>query len=221
MRDFDSFFQSKEWGRGQKNVWEVLELFQWPKLYAAGDMVYLQGEPAERFYYLKKGLVKIFLCSENGAEKTLTLRGPGSVFGEAAFFDRLPRVSSARTMEKSEIFSVDRPALMDYFRREPELAMSMLESLSETVRSLSAQVDSMAFLQADRRIAELLLKLAAGGNQLSLTHEEIGSMAGVSRVTASKILGRFSKNGWITTHYRTLFLEDRKALEDFLEGRGD
>ena len=91
--------------------WRIFEETQPIKLYAKNQMIYLQEETAIRFYYLKKGRVKIFLSSPDGLEKTLAVLQPGSLFGEASFFDGKPRVSSAKTLEKSEILSIDRTGL--------------------------------------------------------------------------------------------------------------
>ena len=83
---------------------------------------------------------------------------------------------------------------------------------------LSAQVDHMAFMQADRRIAQLLLNLAREkGDELtvSVCHEEIGELAGVSRVTVSKVLSRFAKYGWIQTGYREIVILKEKPIREF------
>ena len=181
-----------------------------------GQMIYWQGERAEGFYYLKKGTVSIFLSSVNGTKKTLAIQKPGSVFGEAAFFDELPRVSSARAEEDSQIVVITKPVLLRYFREQPDTALDLLRYLSRTVRMLSAQVDHMAFMQADRRIAQLLLNLAREkGDELtvSVCHEAIGELAGVSRVTVSKVLSGFAKAGWIQTGYREIVVLDESALK--------
>lgn len=200
----------------KEGLWRVFETIQAPRVYAKGEMVYLQGERADCLYYLKAGRVKIFLSSENGMEKTLTILNCGSLFGEAAFLDRLPRMSSARTLICSEIIAVDRPHLMRYFSEQPALAMNLLEYLARTVRMLSAQVDHMTFLQADQRIAQLLLNLTAGEEHVvRCTHEELAGLAGTSRVTVSKALGEFVRKGWIATRYREVGILDRDALRQF------
>ena len=198
----------------QKNIGGVLEKSHTPRSYGKDRMIYWQETPAGEFYYLKHGKVKIFLSSENGMEKTLTVLEPGSIFGEAAFFDGMPRVSSAKTLVKSEIITVTRQSLMDCIRREPQLAMYLLTYLSQTIRMLSAQVDTMTFLQADRRIAQLLLKLAAG-NIVAATHEDLAALAGVSRVTVSRILRRFAQQGWTATGYREIVILNEEALRRF------
>ncbi len=204
--------------KNQQNLWEKLASSQAPKIYEKDQMIYLQGEYADRFYYLKRGRVKIFLSSENGMEKTLTVLEKENILGEAAFFDGLPRVSSAKALARCEIIVIDRRTLPDYFRREPTLAINMLQYLARTVRMLSAQVDNMTFLQADKRIAQFLVSLAGkpGVEQIvTCTHEEIGDLVGTSRVTVSKILSAFVKKGWISTRYHSILILNRKALSDF------
>lgn len=198
------------------NKWDVLEKTHTPRTYAKNKMIYWQEAAAPEFYYLKRGKVKVFLSSESGMEKTLTLLHSGSIFGEAAFFDGMPRVSSAKTLEDSEIITVTRQSLLECIRREPQLAMNLLTYLAQTIRMLSAQVDTMTFLQADRRIAQLLLKLANGA-AVSATHEDLAALAGVSRVTVSRILNRFAARGWAATGYREVTILDEAALRRFTE----
>lgn len=181
--------------------------------YASGRMIYLQGTEADRFYYILKGSVKIFISSPEGDERTLTLHHAGELIGEAAFFDGQPRVSSAVAVTDCELAAVDRAGLAAVFAKHPDLAVSMLEYLARTVRLLSAHVDG-SFLQADRRIARHLLTLPTGADgTLRCTHEEIGSSVGASRVTVSRVLGALAQGGMLETGYRSVRILDRTALE--------
>lgn len=199
---------------GSVNRWDVLESSHTARPYAKNKMVYWQDSSADEFYYLKKGKVKIFISSENGMEKTLTVLESGSIFGEASFFDGKPRVSSAKTLAHSQIITVTRQSLLDCFRREPQLAMNLLTYLSETIRMLSAQVNTMTFLQADQRLARLLLTLAVNGT-VHATHEDLAELAGVSRVTVSRVLSRFTENRWIRARYRAVELLNENGLKAF------
>lgn len=60
-----------------------------------GQLIYLQDTRAECFYYIVSGTVKCYISSPEGEERILTLPHAGELIGEAAFFDRQPRVSSA------------------------------------------------------------------------------------------------------------------------------
>lgn len=222
------FFQPSEDGSQralQETFSRLFDNMQWPKVYARGNLIYLQGEPAEYFYYLQKGRVRIFLAGENGTEKTLTVLEPGSIFGEASFLGKMPRVSSAKALEKCRVISIDRSALTAGIQKDPSLALALLEYLSRKVEMLSAQLDSLSFLSADRRVAQILLRLSGFYHQtegaaehplsVMVTHEELGEHTNLSRVSVSRALGKFTRLGWIETHYRKIFLRKPEELKRF------
>ena len=193
--------------------WTPLAEGQSPRHYDPGQIIYLQGTEAVQFYYILSGTVKCFLSSAGGDERTLTLHHGGDLIGEAAFFDRQPRVSSAVAVTPCALVAVDRPRLEAVFVRHPDLAVSMLEYLAHTVRLLSAHVDG-TFLRANQRVARYLLTLSPGpGGVVRCTQEEIGSSIGASRVTVSRVLGELERRGVLETGYRTVRLLDRAALE--------
>ena len=195
------------------NQWAPLAEGQSTRTYAPGQMIYLQGTQADQFYYILSGTVKCFLSSADGDERTLTLHHGGDLIGEAAFFDRQPRVSSAVAVTRCVLAAVNRSRLEAVFAQHPDLAISMLEYLSRTIRLLSAHVDG-AFLRADQRVARYLLSRAAAEDGLiRCTHEEIGSSIGVSRVTVSRTLSTLERHGMVRTGYRSVELLDRDGLE--------
>ena len=149
--------------------------------------------------------------------RTLTLHHSGELIGEAAFFDGQPRVSSAIAVTRCELVSVDRPRLSEVFARHPDLAISMLEYLSRTIRLLSVHVDG-TLLQADQRIARYLLSLTPEADgTIRCTHEEIGAAVGVSRVTVSRVIGTLVKSGAVSTGYRILKITDKASLQHMAE----
>ena len=207
-------------GEKKEDIWRPLAEGRTPQIYEPGRLIYLQDTQAEQFYYILSGTVKCFLSSGAGSERTLTLHHSGELIGEAAFFDRQPRVSSAIAVTRCELVSVDRQHLSEVFARHPDLAISMLEYLSRTIRLLSIHVDG-TLLQADQRIARYLLSLAPEADgTIRCTHEEIGAAVGVSRVTVSRVLGELTKAGAVSTGYRTLKIVNRSALRHMAESDG-
>ena len=155
------YFSIKELGLPE-NSWAAFETHYPSVSFPPGRMIYLQGSSADRFYYLKAGRVKVFLNSEDGSEKILTVYEAGNVFGEASFFDELPRVSSAITVTCCEIVIIDRLTLEAEMQRNPQILLTITRVLARTVRMLSDHVDTMAFLRADRAHRPLSA-LCAGG----------------------------------------------------------
>ena len=200
----------------KKDMQQIFESLGTVRTFAKGEIIYRQGDLATTFCYLKKGKVSVFMTSIDGMEKTLNTASKGELLGEGAFFDKKPRVSSARAVTNCEVVMIDEQTLTNLFAKHPKLAFELLEILSNRIRLLSSQLDSMTFLQADARIARLLLQSEKDG-RVSLTHEEIASAVGVSRVTVSKTLGKFSANGDISTAYRKIIIKNRDRLEEMSE----
>lgn len=195
---------------------ELFEALRQPKQYHENQIIYQQGDPAESVYYLKSGKVKIYIASPNGFDKVLTTLTGGSLFGKASFFCRTPRTSSAVTLQPSEIIAADRRMMAELFQMRPGFAIELLEYLSKTIQMLSAHIDWLAFEQADRRIARFLCEnYRPTVGTIGYTHEDIGERLGLSRVTVSKTLSRFRKNGWLDTKYKEIDIMDIDAMSKF------
>lgn len=200
------------------DIWEPFAASRPAVLCPAGYLIYLQNTDATCFYYLKSGRVKSFIQSEDGAERVLNIYERGALFGEASFFDELPRVSSAVALTPCQIVPIDRELVRQQISRDPTLAMMMLKYLARTVRVLSAQVDEMAFRPAHQRIARHLLSLVPDPNgHIRCTQDEIAASVSVSRITVSRVLSEFSQKGWTKTAYGGLTVLNRNALQQLCQ----
>lgn len=129
----------------EPDLWRVLETLAPTLVYQRSSMIYWQGDSADRLYYLKKGKIRIFLASPDGAERTLRVQQTGGVFGEAAFFDgRPPHEFGPGTGKVGNRGGIP-PRATGFPPEGTGLGLAMMRALSARVRLLSSQVDSMAF----------------------------------------------------------------------------
>lgn len=185
-----------------------------PTLYKKGQVIYLQGQEPNYLYCLQSGTVRTSILSHQGEEKILTTYPAGSIFGEASFFDGMPRVSTAVAATDCTIVCLGRETVEALLRQNPSLSALMITYLARTVRLLSGHVDTMSFQSADKRLANLLLNHPDAATEIHLTHEELAAALGVSRVTVSRLLGAFSKKGWVKTGYGVIILTERQGLAE-------
>jgi CRP/FNR family transcriptional regulator len=183
-----------------------------PVRYGKGQLIYLQGSTPDHLYCLLSGTVRTVILSDQGEEKLLTIYHPGSIFGEASFFDGLPRVSSATAQTECQIVRLSHGQVAVLFQQHPTLSTAMLAYLARTVRLLSGHVDTMSFQRAETRLARLLLNHPGADTTISVTHQELAAALGLSRVTVSRILETFAKAGYLALGYRSITLLDREAL---------
>ncbi len=100
----------------------------------------------------------------------------------------------------------------DYYLRllkqHPALALRVIEEQGRRLREAQETVKSMAVERVERRIARILLKLAAttGSSnedgitiELSLTRQDIAQMTGTTVETAIRTMSRFRKKGLVRT----------------------
>ena len=172
-----------------------------PISYPKGQIIYIQGQEPEYLYCLGSGTVRTLMTSDEGEVRLLTTYGPGSIFGEASFFDGMPRVSTAEAATDCKIVRLSHDKVSELFRAHPELASAVITYLARTVRLLSGHVDTMSFQSAQQRLISLLLNHPQG-NEIHVTHEELAAALGLSRVTVSRLLGSFA----------TITLLDRERL---------
>src|SRR5690606_17844356 len=107
-------------------------------------------------------------------------------------------------LDPSDIYAFSVPQLLSAMQADPAIALFLLQVMSRKQRVLAGQVEDMAFLDTTGRVVRLLLRLAADygvgppdGRQLAvrLTHEQIASMAGCSRIAVTRALGRLRRDG--------------------------
>ncbi|MDR0273114.1 MAG: Crp/Fnr family transcriptional regulator [Clostridiales bacterium] len=195
---------------------EIFACLTKPKIYEKDQIIYTQGDEADYVYILISGKIRIYVGSPNGSEKILAVFSGGSLFGKSAFFDNLPRASSAKALKKSGIILIDKSMMTDIIGNHPQFALDMLEYLSKTIRVFSNQIENISFFAADKRIAMFILDNLYGESKyVNCTHDEISGIIGASRVTVSKILREFARLGWVETHYKSIKVSNVKALTDF------
>lgn len=196
------------------DIWAPFREARQAQHYAAGQLIYLQDTPPEGFYYLRSGRVNAFLSSEEGDERVLAVYQSGNLFGEASFFNDMPRMTSAVTVTECDIVFISRDTAAALLAENPQLAMALLKYLSRTVWMLSNHLDGMAFRPAEERVVRYLLSLPRSEKGLvRCTQDEIAAAVSTSRVTVSRVLSRLARQGLVETRYGAVILHRPEQLE--------
>lgn len=100
----------------------------------AGEVVFTEGEQGDRLFIVISGLVQVWKNHGSPNASLLSEYGPGRLFGEMALVDRLPRSATALAVEHTSLLSLSREDFRGLVTQYPELAMSVMRSLSAIVR---------------------------------------------------------------------------------------
>jgi CRP-like cAMP-binding protein len=189
------------------------------KSYAAGQIIFHQGDPGDHLYVVIKGLVKVVFTSERGDEIVLNIRGPEEIFGELALLDGSPRSASVVVLQPTSVFVLSRRQLLELMSSNPGLADGFLKLIGKLVRKLTEQVGDLTFLDLKGRLAKLLLQLSVKDDDgpgvvldVALTQSDLAEMIGASRPAVNRALQSFVTRGLIEMHGRTIVLRDLDNL---------
>ncbi len=167
--------------------------------YAAGESVFEAGEPADRFFLVVRGRVKVFRISPRGGEQILHVFGPGVPFGEAAMWAGGCFPAYAQALEPAALFILPRAALRSAFAANPDLAIGMMAGLSQKLRGFVQLVDDLSLKEVPARLASALLDEAkrAGADRFRLrrTKAELAASLGTIPETLSRGLRKLQDAG--------------------------
>jgi len=124
----------------------------------AGEVIFEQGAPGDRFYVVYAGKVRI-LRIEGKKEINLGVRTSGDFFGEAALITEHPRSATARAAEDGLLLCLDRQAFEHYLFSRPQLREQFDKFLRNT--SIHTFLKSCTDLSAipPKELQELVLRL--------------------------------------------------------------
>ncbi len=190
-----------------------------------GEMLYQQGDVSAYFYLVVSGLIQVTIFREDGTEFLLELMGPDCFCGEAPVFDGGPRFSTAIALERSEFLMYHREHILEAIEMDPALASSLVHVLAIKQRVLAARLEGIAQTSPRRRLAELLLRISNADHasnspttvKIRLTHEQIASMTGLSRVTVTRAMASLELDGALERTGATMVIMPARMVQVFSE----
>lgn len=103
------------------------------------------------------GQVKLSVETGRGDEKVIELAGPGMSFGEASMFLGKPHIVSAETLTDCKLIHVEKQAVLEEVRRDPEFAQRVIESLSQRLLQRIMDLESFTLRSGTERVVDYLL----------------------------------------------------------------
>ena len=151
------------------------------KKYAAGEVLFRQGQPGVSAHIIKSGQFEVYL--ENGnKEQQLAVVGPGQIFGEMALLggSGTPRTASVRALTSSEVINLSRAHLLTMFKGVDPILKHLVLTLVNRLKEMNSKIRpdrTDHVCEAFCRILTLLAKVnSANDNEediVSVSFEEI------------------------------------------------
>ena len=200
------------------------------RIYPRGRVIFSQGDPADCFFVLNRGHVRMSMGGSNGKEKVLGILKRGDVFGEDVLESEEVRHRRATVHDECWVSVISRDGLLQLLEQWPVLNVSLIQILNRTVLEAHQELQNLSFLSVEHRISRTLLKLgfdhgrhvATTPNlmklQINITHEQLASMVGANRPYVSSVLAKFKEKGWLRYQEKRTLI-NIEALQRFSGAR--
>lgn len=132
------------------------------------SVIFREGDPADQFYLILEGAVRIEGRAWDGSDIELSTLGKGEFFGELALVDGDRRSATVTAIQACTLFSLSRSAFLQYISTSPALLSAVIVGISRKVRQANArqlqkiQEKHQLALQLERHYHETLVHLVAG-----------------------------------------------------------
>jgi CRP-like cAMP-binding protein len=177
------------------------------KRFAAGTVLFREGDRGEEMFILQSGKVKISK-KIRGVEKTLATLEKGEFFGEMAILNDKPRSASAETIEDCEMLVIDRKTFETLLRSNVEIAIRFIKRLADRLRETNDQMEALMIRDNTSRLVNILAKqVREKKGSIAITIEELAGMAGIEGEQAKLILEKLA-----SVRILTLSADDRVSI---------
>lgn len=179
-------------------------------------IVFREGQPAEFFWVLRSGAVRLYNTSRNGRVTTLETIEAGELFGALDAGELYP--ASAEALSDARAWCLPRRVVSGLVLEYPELAVEILGIVSRRLREAHERLRSFAHDAVPTRLARALLKSARDG-EVHVTRRALAEATGTTVETAIRVLRRFERDGLIQGEIGLVRLLDVPGLLEVAGGR--
>ena len=152
--------------------------------------------------------------------------GRGEIFGELAVVDGEPRSASARAIENTICYFVDRETFQGHMLSIPQLALNFTQLLTKRMRYNTSQLNSMASMTVASRLARLLYKLSVEYGkesesgltiEINLTQSDLASLIGATRESTNRAMRSLRESSIVANIDGKLTVLDQQQLKEVAE----
>jgi CRP/FNR family cyclic AMP-dependent transcriptional regulator len=178
------------------------------KTFSAGTMLMTADQTGESVYFIFSGTVKIHVEQADGSEVIISILGPGESVGEMSALDHPSRSASVTTLEESDLLWLDRSTFRKFLMATPMLSHNLSCLLSARLRQANEQIQSLATVDVECRIARQLIGFADKYGQpemdgkisipVRLTQSDLANLVGATRESVNKIIVSYKERGYLS-----------------------
>ncbi|MGI4779815.1 MAG: Crp/Fnr family transcriptional regulator [Janthinobacterium lividum] len=171
--------------------------------YARKERIVEQGTVTDAMYFVVTGSAHVVMQDSQERQTILSTLHAGDYFGEMSLIDGAPHAAGAISVQPSEIFIVENSVFAPFLPLPQAVAGHLMRTLVRRLRHADQNIESLALLDVQGRVARVLLDFAVDdghgdlriSDRISMT--DLGKMIGASRETVARVMREFQDKGLV------------------------
>lgn len=188
-----------------------------------GEYLFHEGDPARGFYIVQRGAVNVHRVNAAGKEQIIHVFRTGDSFAEVALASATGYPADARVIEPTQVLLVQKEGILALVKRQPELTLRMLGSMSSHLRVLVGQLEDLTLKDVETRLANWLVKRCPNPQgdtavtiELNMTKRVLAAELGTVSETFSRTLASFRARKLVSVKGKTITVSSPAALSSLL-----
>ncbi len=172
--------------------------------YLTDQPVFSQGDSALAVFYIQSGKVRLTVKSVDGEQVVISILGEGCFLGEGCLAGQTARSATASVLLRGTIVRIEKQAMMDLLRTNPEFAERFLTYTLTRGICIEADLGPREFDSREKRLTRMRgEKIGVGTGWKAIpaaalmSPECMAEITGTTSSNVSSILDSFRERGFI------------------------
>jgi len=190
-----------------------------------GEFFFFKGDPAVYLYILISGRAKLLQTNPSGQQVNLRTISEWQLFGAlGAVRENATYPATAQALEQSTVLAVKSDYLHELMQTRPYLSFDLMKLMTTYIQEMQERYRELATEKVERRIARVLLRLAAqmgtkiqGSIELSFTRQDLAEMSGTTLYRVSRVLSEWEREGLVEAGRERVLIRNPHGLVSIAE----
>jgi CRP-like cAMP-binding protein len=186
---------------------------------SGGEHLFHQKDPANYFYLLETGNIKLYRLSPSGEEKVIELIHQGQTFAEAVMFMHGGTYPvNAQALSDCQLIRIHMKTFLNILEHSTDNCLKILALMSQRLHGAIQEIDQLSLQNAKIRIIQFLLRDVTSDTcephalKWAMPKATLASRLSVRPETFSRILQQLSQAALIKVEGKTITLLNIDAL---------
>jgi CRP-like cAMP-binding protein len=192
------------------------------KSFKKKDLIFMEGDTPNEFYFIEKGQVKTYKINYDGKELITGIQREGDFLGFVPLLEDKAYNENAEVMEDAKVTIIPKLDFVTLIYSSKDVARKFIRLLSNNIDEMENRLLDIAYQSVRQRVAGVLLKIndefSASGRDgmITISRRDISNIVGTATESLNRTIADFKDEGLVAIAGEGLKIMNRPKLERLL-----